>query len=71
MKFILFCEGWTEDKALPDFLRRWLHTQFSIRIGVKTVRFNGWQQNVVRGKCPYFKRLSDDLVELARGKGLT
>jgi hypothetical protein len=46
MKFILFCEGWTEDKALPDFLRRWLHSQFSDRIGVKTVRFNGWQQLV-------------------------
>lgn len=46
MKFILFCEGWTEDKALPDFLRRWLHTQFSVNIGVKAVRFNGWQQMV-------------------------
>lgn len=46
MKFILFCEGWTEDKALPEFLRRWLHAQFTERIGVKTVRFNGWKQLV-------------------------
>lgn len=46
MKFILFCEGATEHNALPDFLRRWLHSQFSTRIGVKPVKFNGWSQLV-------------------------
>lgn len=46
MKFVLFCEGWTEKAALPDFLRRWLHAQLSVRIGIKTVRFNGWQELV-------------------------
>jgi len=24
MKFILFVEGYTEDKALPQFLKKWL-----------------------------------------------
>lgn len=44
MKFILFCEGWTEKSALPDFLRRWLHSQLPEKVGVQPVRFNGWAE---------------------------
>lgn len=46
MKFVLFCEGWTEKKSLPAFLRRWLDSQLSVRVGIKVVRFDGWQELV-------------------------
>jgi len=47
MKFILFCEGWTEKGALPAFLRRWLDAQpLRQRVGVQPVRFSGWPQLV-------------------------
>lgn len=46
MKFILFCEGWTEQGALPDFLRRWLNPKLPSKVGIQTVRFNGWSEIV-------------------------
>jgi len=42
MKFVLFVEGHTENKAVPEFLGRCLNSRLSERIGVKTVRYNGW-----------------------------
>jgi hypothetical protein len=33
--------------------------------------FNQLDPIAVRGRCPYFKRLSDDLIELAKLKGIT
>jgi hypothetical protein len=44
MKFILFVEGYTEDKALPQFLKKWLDPRLVNPIGIKTVRFEGWQE---------------------------
>ncbi len=44
MKFVLFVEGHTEQKALPDFLRRWLDPKLNQRIGIQVVRFEGWSQ---------------------------
>jgi hypothetical protein len=45
MKFVLFVEGYTEQKALPDFLRKWLEPpRLPQRIGVKVVRFEGWTE---------------------------
>jgi hypothetical protein len=44
MKFILFVEGYTEDKALPQFLKRWLDSQLPKAVGIKTVRFEGWSE---------------------------
>ena len=44
MKFIVFVEGHTEKKALPDFFRRWLDPQLSERVGIKVVRFEGWAE---------------------------
>lgn len=44
MKFVLFVEGYTEDKALPKFLKRWLDDQLKRPIGIKTVRFAGWSE---------------------------
>ena len=41
MKFILFVEGDTERKALPEFLKRWLETQLDARVGIQTVGFAG------------------------------
>jgi hypothetical protein len=38
MKFILFVEGYTEDKALPQFLKKWLDPQLPNPVGIQTVR---------------------------------
>ena len=46
MKFVLFVEGYTEDKALPEFLKRWLDPRLGKPVGIKTVRFEGWQELV-------------------------
>ena len=46
MKFVLFCEGWTEKGALPDFLRRWLNSNLPEKVGIQPVRFNGWAEMV-------------------------
>lgn len=42
MKFVLFVEGHTERKVLPQFLKRWLDPRLPTRTGIKTVRFEGW-----------------------------
>ena len=42
MKFVLFAEGYTEKKALPEFLKRWLDPRLSQPVGIKIVRFDGW-----------------------------
>lgn len=44
MKFILFVEGYTENKALPQFLKKWLDPRLANPVGIKTVRFEGWQE---------------------------
>ena len=46
MKFLLFVEGHTEKKSLPDFLKRWLDPQLSQKVGIKIVRFDGWNDYV-------------------------
>ena len=43
MKLVLFVEGYTERKALPDFFRRWLDPRAPQRVGIKIVRFEGWR----------------------------
>ncbi len=40
MKFVLFVEGHTE-KALPQFLRRWLNPQLTHPVGIQAVQFDG------------------------------
>ena len=42
MRFVLFVEGHTEDKALPAFLKRWLDPKLGQPVGIRTVRFDGW-----------------------------
>ncbi len=44
MRFVLFVEGKTERKALPAFLKRWLDLRLSRRVGIKTVKFEGWPE---------------------------
>lgn len=46
MKFVLFVEGHTENKALPQFLKKWLDSRLAQPVGVQTVRFEGWSQFV-------------------------
>ncbi len=46
MRFILFVEGYTEDKALPAFLKRWLDVRLIKPVGIRIVRFEGWPELV-------------------------
>lgn len=46
MKFILFVEGYTEDKALPTFLKKWLDQRLDSPVGIQAVRFEGWSELV-------------------------
>jgi len=46
MKFVLFCEGYTERGVLGPLLRRWLEPRTTERVGFKPVLFNGWKQLV-------------------------
>ena len=46
MKFVLFVEGHTEDKALPKFLKSWLDPKLEKPVRIKTVRFDGWSELV-------------------------
>ncbi|NUO81655.1 DUF4276 family protein [candidate division KSB1 bacterium] len=46
MKFILFCEGETEAKALPPFLKKWLDPRLQRPAGITPVNFKGWPQLV-------------------------
>ncbi len=43
MKFILLCEGKTEQLALPEFLKRWLDVRLTQRVGIKPVKYEGWR----------------------------
>lgn len=44
MRFLIFVEGHTEDKALPKFLKKWLDPKLAQPVGIKTVRFEGWPE---------------------------
>lgn len=46
MKFVLFVEGETEQKALPKFLKRWLDPRLSSKVRVQPVLFVGWSDLV-------------------------
>jgi len=44
MRFILFVEGYTENKSLPQFLKKWIDPRIEKPVGIKTVRFEGWPE---------------------------
>lgn len=44
MRFILFVEGYTENKSLPQFLKKWIDPKLSKPVGIRTVRFEGWPE---------------------------
>jgi len=46
VKFVLFVEGYTEKKALPDFLKKWLDPKLPQPVGIKIVRFEGWSHYI-------------------------
>ncbi|EFQ24243.1 hypothetical protein Apau_1827 [Aminomonas paucivorans DSM 12260] len=65
MKFILFVEGHTEDKALPAFLKRWLDPKLDFPVGIQTVRFDGWPdlwQSAAKKAKMYLKGSSKDKI---------
>lgn len=43
MRVVLFVEGHTERSAVPDLLKRWADTRLAKPVGIKPVRFQGWQ----------------------------
>jgi hypothetical protein len=46
MKFVVFVEGYTENKAIAAFLKRWLDPRLKQPVGIQTVRFNGWPEMI-------------------------
>lgn len=44
MRFILFVEGPTEQRAVPSFLKRWLDPKLNSRVGIACVVFQGCGQ---------------------------
>ena len=58
MKFVLFVEGQTEHAALPRFLARWLDSRLTKRVGIQTVKFEGWAE--FRKKVPRKVRMHLD-----------
>lgn len=46
MKFVLFFEGYTEQKVVGPFLKRWLDSKTHESVGIKVVRFDGWPEMV-------------------------
>jgi len=46
MKFVLFVEGQTEQKAIPPFFKRWLDPRLRQPVGINPVRFEGWPELV-------------------------
>jgi len=46
MRFILFVEGYTEKESMAPFLKRYLDEKLSVKVGIKTVRFDGWHEMV-------------------------
>lgn len=44
MKLVLFVEGHTEKRVLGSFFKRWLDPQLSRPVGIKIVRFEGWNE---------------------------
>jgi len=46
MKFVLFVEGYTEQRAAPSFLKRWLDPRLGQPVAIKPVRFDGWAELV-------------------------
>lgn len=62
MRFILFVEGHTENKAIPSFLKRWLDPQLSKPVGIKSVRFEGWPELVKDSPTKANLYLSQDSV---------
>lgn len=46
MTFVLFVEGHTEKKVVPGFLKSWLDPKLSQPVGIKIVRFEGWNDYV-------------------------
>ena len=46
MRFVLLVEGYTEQKAIPAFLKRWLDPRLNQKVGIQTVRFEGWPELV-------------------------
>lgn len=46
MRFIFFVEGHTENKSLPQFLKKWLDPRLINPVGIRAIRFEGWSELV-------------------------
>lgn len=48
MRFVLFVEGDTEQKSLPQFLKRWLDPRLGTALGVKPIIIGTWSAKACR-----------------------
>jgi len=64
MKFLLLVEGHTEQSAVPNFLRRWLHSRNSLpgRVGIDVINLKGGGQEL-------FDRIVTKAEHYLRGGG--
>lgn len=73
MKIVLFVEGHTEKKALPELLKLWLDSRKLPKGYTKVIDganlFAELKPEVAYGKCPALQRLMDDMLQLAGGSG--
>jgi len=47
MKFIVFVEGHTEEKAIASFLKKWLDKRLDLPAGISVIRFQGNSEYLV------------------------
>jgi hypothetical protein len=50
MKFILLVEGYTEEKVVPGFLKRWLNPRLAQPVEIQPIRFDGYTDFLKRAK---------------------
>lgn len=63
MKFVLFVEGETERKCLPQFVKKWLDAHLSAPPGVQAVKFEGCsRQRKDQGKHARMHLEDDDVI---------
>jgi hypothetical protein len=66
MKLVLFVEGETEKRGLPDFLKRWLDPRLSPHVGIRVVQFRGaaayYDEIAARVKLSFSGKSGRDVV---------
>jgi Domain of unknown function (DUF4276) len=65
MKFVLFVEGASEKKSLPQFLKRWLDSRLPSPVGIRAVEFAGlsdYYSGITSKTALYLNRDRGDVI---------